>query len=53
MLDSENNGAPKHLGQIANNMYEWEGSVADHLGLSKADVAAIKTKYPKELKLQS
>jgi hypothetical protein len=34
-------------------MYEWEGRIADHLGLTQADVAAIKKKYPDELKLQT
>ena len=53
MLDSENNGVLKHLGQIADNMHEWEGSVAENLGLTKAEVAAIKTKYPQELCLQT
>ena len=51
MIDAEN-PSPKHLGRIVNSMYEWEGLVADELGLTPADVAAIKTKYPKELKLQ-
>jgi hypothetical protein len=42
-----------HLGRIADTMYEWEGPVADELGLTRADVAAIKVKHPKELKLQT
>ena len=42
----------KHLGQIAESMYEWEGLVADQLGLSLADVNNIKTKYRAELTLQ-
>ena len=53
VLDSMNDGVSKHLGQIADRMYEWEGRVADELGLSPADVAAIKCKYPKGLKRQS
>ena len=44
---------PKHLGQIANSMHEWEGRVADELGLTRADVARIKTKYPSNLELQT
>ena len=42
----------KHLGQIADSMYEWEGTIADELRLTWADIAAIKTKYPTSLKLQ-
>ena len=43
----------KHLGQIADCMAEWEGRIADELGLTFADIAAIKKKHPGELKLQS
>ena len=53
VLDFENDGVPKHLGQIADTMHEWEGPIAEQLGLTRADVAAIKTKYPGELKLQT
>ena len=52
-LDQELDYAPLLLGKIADSMYEWEGAVADHLGLRQADVAAIKTKHPGELKLQT
>ena len=41
------------LGKIADSMYEWEGSIAEQLELSPADVAAIKMKHPGELKLQT
>ena len=51
-IDFCNNGVPKHLGRIADSMYEWEGRIAEELGLTKADVANIKTKYPMDLKLQ-
>ena len=51
-IDSENKGVPKHLGQIADSMYEWEGPVAEQLGLTRADVAAIKKKYPDEFNMQ-
>ena len=51
VLDTD--GVPKHLGQIADIMYEWEGPVAEQLGLTQADVAAIKTKYPNELRLRT
>ena len=53
VLDSRNDGVPKHLGQIADSMYEWEGPVADELGLTQADVANIKTKYPNQMDLQA
>ena len=53
VLDSMNGGASRHLGQIAELMYEWEGRVADELGLSQADVADIKCSHCTELKLQS
>ena len=53
MLDAEHGGVSKHLGQIADTMYEWEGPIAEQLELSRADIAAIKTKYPGELRLQT
>ena len=52
MLDFEHGGVPRHLGQIADSMNEWEGSVADQLGLVPADVAAIKMENSK-LSLQA
>ena len=52
VLDSKCGDIPKHSGQIADSMYEWEGPVADHLQLSPADVANIKKKHPGQLKLQ-
>ena len=42
----------EHLEQIANTMYEWDGTVAEQLGLKPADVEAIKIMYPGEVKLQ-
>ena len=53
VLDFESGGVSKHLGQIADSMYEWEGSVAEQLGLTPAEIAAIKMKYPGELRLQT
>ena len=53
VLDFENDGVSKHLGQIAESMYEWEGPVAEQLGLTPADIAAIKKEHPGELKLQT
>ena len=47
-------GVPvEQIGQIANFMYEWEGSVAEQLGLSRPEVAAIKKRYPEDLNLQT
>ena len=43
----------KHVGQIADKMYEWEGKIADELELTQFDVKAITTKHPKELELQT
>ena len=53
VIDSMNAGVSKHLGQIAESMHEWKGRVADELGLSQADVAAIKCSHSTDLKLQS
>ena len=53
VLDFDNSGASKHLGQIADSMYKWEGPVAEELGLTKADIASIKTKHEHNLKLQT
>ena len=53
MIDADNNGVSKHLGQIADSLAEWEGRIADGLNLTRADVASIRRKYPDDLKLQS
>ena len=53
VIDSENGGVPRHQGQIADSMDEWEGSIADGLGLTPAEVAFIKMKYPNQLNLQT
>ena len=53
VLDSEYGGVSRHLGHIADSMSKWEGPIAEQLGLTPADVAAIKTKYPGELNLQT
>ena len=52
VLDFEHGGVSRHLGKIADSMNEWEGSVADQLGLVPADVAAIKMENSK-LSLQA
>ena len=53
VIDSGHSGVPVHLGQIADSMYEWEGPVADSLGLHQADVAEIKEAHSGKLKLQA
>ena len=53
ILDYENKGVPKHLGMIADFMYEWEGRIADELELTPVDVCDIKQKYPSQLNLQT
>ena len=53
VIDSDHSGVPRHLGQIADSMYEWEGPVADGLGLHQADVAVIKEAHPGKLQLQA
>ena len=52
IVDYSSGGVPIHLGKIADSMSEWEGSIAEQLGLTPADVAAINTKYLSELCLQ-
>ena len=52
VLDYNSGGVSKHLGQIADSMNEWEGPVAEELGLSPADITAIKTAHPSDFKLQ-
>ena len=42
----------QHIGEIADNMWEWEGRIADELGLTQPEIAEIKMKYDRELNLQ-
>ena len=52
VLDYASGGAVSdHLGQIANFMDKWEGPVAEKLGLSEANISAIKADY-KDFNLQ-
>ena len=53
VIDSGHGGVLRHLGQVADTMYEWEGPVADSLGLHQADLAGIKKAYPEKLNLQA
>ena len=52
VLDSKSSSVLKHLGEIADSMYEWEGAVAENLKLTPADIVDIKTQYPKKMNLQ-
>ena len=51
-MDSEHGGVSKHLGQIADAMYEWEGPIAEQLELTRADIAAINEEH-KKLRLKT
>ena len=53
VLDFENPGVSPHVGQIADSMYEWEGPVAEQLGLTLAEIASIKIEHPNKLGLQT
>ena len=53
MIDFVNGGVSKHLGQIADAMYEWEGPVAEQLGLTPVDITDIRMKHPNELRQQT
>jgi hypothetical protein len=52
MLDSMNEGVEKHLGLIADFMKEWEGRIAEALGLTPAEVEGIKGKHINKPNLQ-
>ena len=52
VVDYSSGGVPIHLGKIADSMSEWEGSIAEQLGLTSAEVAAIKTEHSSKLQLQ-
>ena len=52
VLDYNSGGVSKHLGQIADSMDKWEGPVAEELGLSQANISAIKEAHPKDFNLQ-
>ena len=52
VVDSKNSGVGKHLREIADSIYEWEGPIADELCLTPADVAEIKYRHYSEWKLQ-
>ena len=43
---------PRHLGKMAESMTDWEGVIADHLGLSEPDRSDIRDKNPTRPNLQ-
>ena len=43
---------PLHLGRIASDMTDWEGSIADNLGLTATDKADIMDKFNRKPSLQ-
>ena len=51
VVDSD--GVARHIGRIADSMTEWEGAIAENLGLTPADVANITTKHHSNLRLQA
>ena len=55
VLDSDNpHGVSKHLGEIADQIAEWEGPIAEKcLGLSPPEIACVKAKHPGKLRLQT
>ena len=52
-VDADHDGVQIHLGAISNAMDEWEGIVADSLGLTGVDVAIIKGRHRDNLSLQT
>ena len=52
-IDFNNNEVPKDIGCIADSMAQWEGKIAEFLGLTDTDVADIKTQHPSKLRLQT
>ena len=53
VLDVDSGGVTRHLGRIADKMEKWKGRIAEELGLTRADIAAINTSYPTNLELQT
>ena len=51
--DARGHVIPEHLGRIAESMTDWEGAIADHLGLSEPDRNGIRQGHTGEPKLQT
>ena len=43
---------PRHLGKMAESMTDWEGAIADHLGLSEPNRSDIRDKNARQPELQ-
>ena len=43
---------PEHLGRIAESMVEWEGVIADQLGLGEPDRSDVRKRNPNRPSLQ-
>lgn len=52
ILDSGHEDVPLHLGNIADNIPDWQGRVADNLGLTRVEVSDIKRRLKDEPELQ-
>ena len=52
-IDFEHDRVQTHLGAIADAMDEWEGRVAEALGLDTVNISSIKTKIKDNLNLQT
>ena len=50
--DARGQVIPQHLGRIAESMIDWEGVIADHLGLSEPDRSDIREKNHNRPSLQ-
>ena len=50
--DAKGQVIPHHLGRIANSMTNWEGVIADRLGLSETDRSDIKERCSSKPQLQ-
>ena len=51
-VDIRGRTVPLHLGQIASDMTDWEGAIADNLGLTEADKADIMDRFHRKPSLQ-
>ena len=51
-MDIRGRLVPQHIGRIAAVMTDWEGTIADGLGLTAADRADIVERYPRKPSLQ-
>jgi hypothetical protein len=50
--DIQGRTIPQHLGKISAEMTNWDGEIADFLGLTRADREDIMERYPRKPPLQ-